>query len=314
MRTVVKVSCSGLAVKGIGPARMVALGEADVVVAGGQESMTRAPHLLPNSRKGRRMGGWEMQDSMIHDGLWEIFNDYHMGITAENLADQYDISREAQDAFAVASQQKAEKALKDGVFDAEIVPVPVPQRKGDPVIFSVDEGPRAGATVEGLAKLRPAFKKDGSVTAGNSSSINDGAAALVVTSAEYAAANGLPVMGTLRGWAAAGVDPSIMGIGPVPATRKALKMAGWELDQVDLIEANEAFAAQSLAVKKDLGWDLDRVNVHGGAIALGHPIGASGARILVTLLHAMGRRGDKRGLATLCVGGGMGVSVVVERG
>jgi len=297
----------------IDAARQVALGEADVVVAGGQESMSRAPHLLPGSRQGVKMGGWELVDSMIKDGLWDAFGDYHMGITAENLAEKYAIAREEQDAFAAASQQKAERALKDGDFAAEIVPVEVPQRKGDPVVVDTDENPRPGVTAEGLAKLRPAFKKDGTVTAGNASSINDGAAAVVVTSAEYAAQHGLPVLAVLRGWGVAGVDPAIMGIGPVPATRKALAVADWELDQVDLIEANEAFAAQSLAVTRELKWDLDRVNVNGGAIALGHPIGASGCRILVTLLHAMQKRDARRGLATLCVGGGMGVALLVER-
>jgi acetyl-CoA C-acetyltransferase len=294
-------------------ARQVALGETQVVVAGGQESMSQAPHLLPGSRQGKKMGAWELQDSMIADGLWDAFGDYHMGITAENLAEQYAIAREEQDAFAAASQQKAERALADGVFADEIVPVEVPQRKGDPVVVSVDENPRPGVTAAGLEKLRPAFKKDGTVTAGNASSINDGAAAVVVTSAAHAAAEGLPVLAVIRGWGVAGVDPAIMGIGPVPATRRALAMAGWTLDQVDLIEANEAFAAQSLAVTRELDWDLDRVNVAGGAIALGHPIGASGCRVLVTLLHGMKRRQASRGLATLCVGGGMGVSMLVER-
>jgi acetyl-CoA C-acetyltransferase len=294
-------------------ARQVALGEAEVVVAGGQESMSLAPHLLPGSRGGKKMGSWELLDSMISDGLWDVFNDYHMGITAENLVEKYGLTREEQDAFAAASQQKAERALAEGVFADEVVPVEVPQRKGDPLIVDRDEGPRPGVTAEGLAKLRPAFKKDGTVTAGNASSINDGAAAVVVTSAEHAAAQGLPVLATIRGWGVAGVDPAIMGIGPVPATRKALAMAGWQLGDVDLVEANEAFAAQSLAVTRELEWDLERVNVHGGAIALGHPIGASGCRILVTLLHAMRRRDVRRGLATLCVGGGMGVSLLVER-
>ena len=297
----------------IDAARLVALGEHDVVVAGGQESMSRAPHLLPGSRDGRKMGGWELEDSMIRDGLWDAFNDYHMGITAENLAGKYAIGRQEQDAFAAASQQKAERALADGVFADEIVPVAVPQRKGDPVMVTVDENPRPGVTADGLGKLRPAFRKDGTVTAGNASSINDGAAAVVVTSAEHAAAHGLPVLATIRGWGVAGVDPAIMGIGPVPATRKALAMAGWDLGDVDLIEANEAFAAQSLAVTRELEWDPDRVNVWGGAIALGHPIGASGARILTTLLYGMRRRDARRGLATLCVGGGMGVSLLVER-
>ncbi|MBD3222409.1 acetyl-CoA C-acyltransferase [bacterium] len=297
----------------IDAARLVALGEAELVVAGGQESMSRAPHLLPGSRDGRKMGGWELEDSMIRDGLWDVFNDYHMGITAENLAEKYGISREEQDVFAATSQQRAEKALKDGVFEGEIVPVEIPRRKGDPEVVSVDENPRPGVTAESLAKLRPAFKKDGTVTAGNASSINDGAAAVVVTSAEHAKVHGLPVLAVIRGWGVAGVDPAIMGIGPVPATDKALAMAGWTLEHIDLVEANEAFAAQSLAVTRELGWDLERVNVWGGAIALGHPIGASGARVLTTLLHGMQRRDDRRGLATLCVGGGMGVTMAVER-
>jgi acetyl-CoA C-acetyltransferase len=297
----------------IDAARLVALGEAQVVVAGGQESMSRAPHLLPGSRDGHKMGGWELEDSMIRDGLTDAFHDYHMGITAENLAAKYGISRHEQDAFAAASQQKAVQAVQDGVFADEIVPVEVPQRKADPITVAEDENPRPGVTAEGLGKLRPAFKPDGTVTAGNASSINDGAAAVVVTSAEFAAAHGLPVLARIRGWGVAGVDPAIMGIGPVPATRKALAMAGWTLDVVDLVEANEAFAAQSLAVTRELEWDLERVNVWGGAIALGHPIGASGARILTTLLHGLQRRDVARGLATLCVGGGMGVSLLVER-
>jgi len=297
----------------IDAARMVALGESEVVVAGGQENMSRAPHLLPNSRDGRKMGGWELEDSMIRDGLWDVFNDYHMGITAENLAEKYSLTREEQDDFAATSQQKAEQALQDGVFAGEIVPVEIPQRKADSLVVDTDENPRPGVTAAGLGKLRPAFKKDGTVTAGNASSINDGAAVVVVASAEYAAANGLPVLATVKGWGVAGVAPAIMGIGPVPATRKALAMAGWDLAEVDLVEANEAFAAQSLAVTRELAWDPARVNVWGGAIAMGHPIGASGARILTTLLHGMARRDDKRGLATLCVGGGMGVSLLVER-
>jgi acetyl-CoA C-acetyltransferase len=297
----------------IDAARLVALGEAQVVVAGGQESMSRAPHLLPGSRDGHKMGGWELEDSMIRDGLTDAFHDYHMGITAENLAAKYGISRDEQDAFAAGSQQKAVQAVQDGVFADEIVPVEVPRRKADPLTVAEDENPRPGVTAEGLGKLRPAFKPDGTVTAGNASSINDGAAAVVVTSAEFAAAHGLPVLARIRGWGVAGVDPAIMGVGPVPATQKALAMAGWTLDVVDLIEANEAFAAQSLAVTRELAWDLERVNVWGGAIALGHPIGASGARILTTLLYGLKRRDVARGLATLCVGGGMGVSLLVER-
>lgn len=288
-------------------------GDADLILAGGQENMSLAPHVLPNSRGGKRMGEWKMVDSMILDGLWEIFNDYHMGVTAENLARKYDISREEQDEFACASQNKAEAAVASGVFKDEIVPVEVPQRKGDPVVFDTDEGPRKGVTIESLAKLRPAFLKDGTVTAGNASTINDGAAALLVCSREAAADLGLPVLAVVRGYASAAVDPAIMGIGPAPATRKCLEKAGWTLDDLELIEANEAFAAQSLSVNKELGWDAAKINVHGGAIALGHPIGASGARIMVTLLHEMGRRRVGRGLATLCIGGGMGTAVALER-
>lgn len=297
----------------IDAARLVALGEAEVVVAGGQESMSRAPHLLPGSRDGLKMGGWQLEDSLLRDGLWDAFGDSHMGITAENLVARYGLTRGEQDAFAAGSQQKAEAAQSAGAFDAEIVPVVVPQRKGDPLVVARDEGPRAGVTAASLAKLRPAFKSDGSVTAGNSSSINDGAAAVVVADAAWAAQRGLPVLGVIRGWAVAGVEPSVMGLGPVPATRKALARAGWSLGDCDLIEANEAFAAQALSVGRELDWDAARVNVNGGAIALGHPIGASGCRILVTLLHAMAARGGRRGLATLCVGGGMGVALLVER-
>ncbi len=291
----------------------VRLGDADLILAGGQENMSLAPHVLPASRRGKRMGEWKLQDSMIVDGLWETFNDYHMGVTAENLARKYDISREEQDAFACASQNKAEAAVASGVFEDEITPVSVPQRKADPIVVDTDEGPRKGVTVESLAKLRPAFLKEGTVTAGNASSINDGAAALLICSREAAADMGLPVLAVVRGYASAGVDPAVMGIGPAPATRKCLQKAGWTMDDLELIEANEAFAAQSLSVNKELGWDVAKINVHGGAIALGHPIGASGARILVTLLHEMGRRRVERGLATLCIGGGMGTAVAVER-
>ena len=291
----------------------VRLGDADLILAGGQENMSLAPHVLPASRRGKRMGEWKLQDSMIVDGLWETFNDYHMGVTAENLARKYDISREEQDAFACASQNKAEAAVASGVFKDEITPVSVPQRKADPIVVDTDEGPRKGVTVESLAKLRPAFLKEGTVTAGNASSINDGAAALLICSREAAADMGLPVLAVVRGYASAGVDPAVMGIGPAPATRKCLQKAGWTMDDLELIEANEAFAAQSLSVNKELGWDVAKINVHGGAIALGHPIGASGARILVTLLHEMGRRRVERGLATLCIGGGMGTAVAVER-
>jgi acetyl-CoA C-acetyltransferase len=250
---------------------------------------------------------------MISDGLWDAFNDYHMGITAENLVDKYGISREAQDAFAAASQQKAVAAIEAGRFVDEITPILIPQRKGDPLAFATDEQPRAGTTAESLGKLKPAFKKDGSVTAGNASSLNDGAAAVILMSAEKAKALGLPVLAKIAAYANAGVDPAIMGIGPVSATRRCLDKAGWSIDQLELIEANEAFAAQSLAVAKDLEWDLSKVNVNGGAIALGHPIGASGCRVLVTLLHEMIKRDAKKGLATLCIGGGQGVALAIER-
>jgi acetyl-CoA C-acetyltransferase len=250
---------------------------------------------------------------MISDGLWDAFNDYHMGITAENLAEKYSLTREQQDAFAAASQQKATAAIEGGRFVDEITPILIPQRKGDPLSFATDEQPRAGTTAESLGKLKPAFKKDGSVTAGNASSLNDGAAAVILMSAEKAKALGLPVLAKIAAYANAGVDPAIMGIGPVSATRRCLDKAGWSIDQLDLIEANEAFAAQSLAVAKDLEWDLNKVNVNGGAIALGHPIGASGCRVLVTLLHEMIKRDAKKGLATLCIGGGQGVALAIER-
>ncbi|MCU1726839.1 acetyl-CoA C-acetyltransferase [Pseudomonas sp. 7P_10.2_Bac1] len=288
-------------------------GDADVIIAGGMESMSLAPYVLPGARTGLRMGNATMLDSMLNDGLMDAFNDYHMGITAENLVDKYQLTREQQDAFAAASQQKAIAAIKSGRFADEITPIQIPQRKGDPVSFDVDEQPRDGITAESLSKLKPAFKKDGSVTAGNSSTINDGAAAVVLMSADKAKALGIPVLARIAGYANAGVDPAIMGIGPVSATRTCLKKAGWSLDQLDLIEANEAFAAQSLAVSKELEWDMDKVNVNGGAIALGHPIGASGCRVLVTLLHEMIKRDAKKGLATLCIGGGQGVALAIER-
>ena len=288
-------------------------GDADVIIAGGMESMSLAPYVLPGARTGLRMGNATMLDSMLNDGLMDAFNDYHMGITAENLVDKYQLTREQQDAFAAASQQKAIAAIKSGRFADEITPIQIPQRKGDPVSFDVDEQPRDGITAESLSKLKPAFKKDGSVTAGNSSTINDGAAAVVLMSADKAKALGIPILARIAGYANAGVDPAIMGIGPVSATRTCLKKAGWSLDQLDLIEANEAFAAQSLAVSKELEWDMDKVNVNGGAIALGHPIGASGCRVLVTLLHEMIKRDAKKGLATLCIGGGQGVALAIER-
>ena len=288
-------------------------GDAEVVIAGGMENMSLAPYVLPAARTGLRMGHAKMVDSLLHDGLMDAFNDYHMGITAENLADKYQLTREQQDAFAAASQQKACAAIEAGRFADEITPILIPQRKGDPLAFEVDEQPRAGITADALAKLKPAFKKDGSVTAGNASTINDGAAAVVLMSATKAKALGLPVLARIAGYASAGVDPAIMGIGPVAATRSCLAKAGWTLDQLDLIEANEAFAAQSLAVGKELQWDMDKVNVNGGAIALGHPIGASGCRVLVSLLHEMIKRDAKKGLATLCIGGGMGVALAIER-
>ncbi|NLJ12209.1 MAG: acetyl-CoA C-acyltransferase, partial [Gammaproteobacteria bacterium] len=265
------------------------------------------------ARTGLRMGHGKVVDTMIEDGLWDAFNDIHMGITAENLVEKYQLSREQQDAFAAASQQKANAAIAAGRFVAEITPVSIPQRKGEPVIFDTDEQPRAGSTAESLGKLRPAFKKDGSVTAGNASTLNDGAAAVMLMSAEKAKELGLPVLARIVAYANAGVDPSIMGIGPVAATQKCLSKAGWSLADLDLIEANEAFAAQALSVSQELGWDTEKVNVNGGAIAMGHPIGASGCRILVTLLHEMQRRDAKKGLATLCIGGGQGVALAIER-
>ncbi len=286
-------------------------GDAAIVVAGGQESMSKSVH-AQNLRGGTKMGGVEFVDTMIKDGLTDVFNNYHMGITAENLAEQYQISRDAQDELAVASQNKAEAARSEGRFSKEIAPVTVTSRKGD-VVVDQDEYIRAGATKEAMSGLRPAFKKDGSVTAGNASGINDGAAALVLMSREEAEKRGAPILARVASWATAGVDPSIMGIGPVPATNKALEKAGWSVDDLDLIEANEAFAAQALSVCKELGLPADKVNVNGGAIAIGHPIGASGARVLTTLLHEMERRDAKKGLATLCIGGGMGIALCVER-
>lgn len=294
-------------------AQAIACGDADIIVAGGQESMSNSAHVMPNSRTGQRMGPITMVDTMIQDGLWDAFNNYHMGITAENLADKFDISREQQDAFAAASQQKAVAAQQAGRFNDEIIDIVIPQRKGDALIVNQDECPRAGITAEKLASMKPAFKKDGSVTAANASSLNDGAAAVVLASREKAEALGLTILATIKGYANAGVDPSIMGIGPVTATKRCLEKAGWTLADLDLIEANEAFAVQSLSVGKELGWDSEKVNVNGGAIALGHPIGASGCRVLVTLLHEMQKRDVKKGLATLCIGGGMGVSLAIER-
>ena len=310
--TINKVCGSGL--KAVHLAYQAVLcGDADIVVAGGQESMSMAPHALPRSRSGVKMGVWTMKDTMINDGLWCSITDVHMGNTAENIAKQYEIGREEQDAFAAQSQQRAEAAIRDGVFRDEIVPIEIPQRKGEPVIFDTDEFPRAGTTAEGLGKLRPAFDRDGTVTAGNASGINDGAAAVIVTTATRARELGLKPMARIVAFSAAGVDPSIMGTGPIPATRACLEKAGWTPQDLDLVESNEAFAAQAISVNKELGWDLSKVNVSGGAIAIGHPIGASGARVLVTLLHGMQRLGARRGLATLCIGGGQGVAMALER-
>jgi len=310
--TLNKVCGSGLKALHLG-AQAIRCGDAEVIIAGGQENMSLSNYIMPGARTGLRMGHSQIVDTMISDGLWDAFNDYHMGITAENLVAKYDISREAQDAFAAASQQKATAAIEAGRFVDEITPVLIPQRKGDPIAFTTDEQPRAGTTAESLAKLRPAFKKDGSVTAGNASSLNDGAAAVMLMSAAKAKALGLPVLAKLAAYANAGVDPAIMGIGPVSATQRCLSKAGWTLQQLDLIEANEAFAAQALAVGQELQWDASKVNVNGGAIAIGHPIGASGCRILVTLLHEMLKRDAKKGLATLCIGGGQGVALAIER-
>ena len=301
---------SGLRAVALGM-QQITSGDADIIVAGGQESMSMAPHCA-HLRSGVKMGDFQMVDTMIKDGLWDAFNGYHMGNTAENVAREFQITRDAQDAFAVASQNKAEAAQKSGRFDDEIVPVTIKGRKGDTVVDK-DEFIRAGTTLEAIAKLRPAFQKDGTVTAGNASGINDGAAAVVLMTAAEAAKRGLTPLARIASWATAGVDPAIMGTGPIPSSRKALKKAGWAIDDLDLIEANEAFAAQACAVNKDMGWDPAKVNVNGGAIAIGHPIGASGARILITLLHEMQKRDAKKGLATLCIGGGMGVAMCIER-
>jgi len=311
--TINKVCASGLRTVSLA-AQIIKAGDADTIIAGGTENMSAAPYALCKARWGARMNDDTLLDLMIHDGLWEIFNNYHMGVTAENVADQYGLTRNDQDELGLLSQQRAEKAIKEGRFKDEIVPVVIPQRKGDPKIFDTDEHPRLGTTGEGLTKLKPAFKKDGSVTAGNASGINDGAAAILVMAADKAKELGLKPMVRVVASASAGVDPKVMGLGPIPATRKALEKAGLTLNDIDLIEANEAFAAQTCAVAKDLGFNMDKVNVNGGAIALGHPIGASGARILTTLLHEMQKRPNvKRGLATLCVGGGMGAALIVEK-
>jgi acetyl-CoA C-acetyltransferase len=310
--TINKVCGSGLKAVMLA-AQAVRCGDADIVIAGGQENMSAAPHVLPGSRDGFRMGDAKLIDSMIVDGLWDAYNQYHMGITAENVAKQHAVSRAQQDEFAVASQNKAEAAQKAGKFADEIVPVMIAQRKGDPVAFDSDEFIKTGATVDALAALRPAFDKQGSVTAGNASGINDGAAAVLVMTAERAAQLGLKPLAKIRAFASSGVDPAIMGMGPVPSSRRALEKAGWKPADLDLMEINEAFAAQACAVNKEMGWDTKKINVNGGAIALGHPIGASGCRILVTLLHEMARRDAKKGLASLCIGGGMGVAMAVER-
>ncbi len=308
--TINKVCASGLRSISLA-AQMIKAGDADVIVAGGFENMSAAPYALPGARWGCRMGDSNLTDIMIKDGLWDAFNQYHMGITAENVAEKWKLTREELDAFSFESQQKAEKAIKSGRFKDEIVPVEMSGKKGV-TVFDTDEHPRFGTTLDALSRLKPAFKKDGVVTAGNASGINDGAAALVVMSMEKAKALGLKPLARIASYASAGVDPAIMGTGPIPASRKALEKAGWKAGDLDLIEANEAFASQAVVVNRELGWDTSKVNVNGGAIALGHPIGASGARILVTLLHEMKKRGAKKGIATLCIGGGQGSAITVE--
>lgn len=310
--TINKVCGSGL--KAIHLASQAILcGDASIIIAGGQENMNQAPHVLPQSRTGTRMGDWKLVDSMIVDGLWDAFNDYHMGITAENIAKKFNITRKEQDEFAARSQQKTEVAQGKDIFRDEIVPVFIPQRKGDPIKFDRDEFPRAGVTAEALAKLSPAFDKAGTVTAGNASGLNDGAAAVILMSESKARELGLEPLAYVKAYASAGVNPEIMGTGPIPATRNCLKRAGWTVNDLDLVEANEAFAAQAISVNRELDWDPDKVNVNGGAISLGHPIGASGCRILVSLIHEMKRRNSRKGLATLCIGGGQGVALAVER-
>jgi acetyl-CoA C-acetyltransferase len=310
--TINKVCGSGLKAVMLA-AQAVRCGDADIVVAGGQENMSASPHVLPGSRDGFRMGDAKLIDTMIVDGLWDVYNQYHMGVTAENVAKKHGIARAQQDEFAVASQNKAEAAQKAGKFVDEIVPVSIPQRKGDPVAFAADEFIKNGTTIESIGGLKPAFAKEGSVTAANASGLNDGAAAVLVMTAARAQQLGLKPLATIRAYASSGVDPAIMGMGPVPASRRCLEKAGWKASDLDLMEINEAFAAQACAVNKEMGWDTSRINVNGGAIALGHPIGASGCRVLVTLLHEMGRRNAKKGLASLCIGGGMGVALAVER-
>jgi acetyl-CoA C-acetyltransferase len=310
--TVGKVCGSGLKATHLA-AQAIKCGDAEIVIAGGQENMSISPHVLPNSRDGFRMGDAKLVDSMIVDGLWDAFNQYHMGTTAENVAKKYEISRREQDEFAAASQNKAEAAQKAGRFKDEIIALEIPQKKGAPVSFDTDEYVKPGTTIDALAALKPAFAKDGTVTAGNASGINDGAAAVVMMSAGAASKLGLKPLATIKAYASAGVDPSVMGMGPVPASQLCLKKAGWTVKDLDLMEVNEAFAAQAIAVNKQMGWDTSKINVNGGAIAIGHPIGASGARILVTLIHEMIKRDAKRGLASLCIGGGMGVALAIER-
>ena len=310
--TINKVCGSGLKAVSLG-VQAILLGDAEVVIAGGQENMSKSSHLLLGSRDGVRMGNASLVDTMLKDGLTDTFGGYHMGMTAENVARRYSISRKEQDKFAAASQSKASKARSEGRFDDEIVPVMVPQRKRDPVEFKVDEFIRDGVTAEALGKLRPAFDKEGTVTAGNASGINDGAAAVMLMTVEKAEALSLPILAKVKAYASAGVDPEIMGTGPIPATEQCLKKAGWTHEELDLVEANEAFAAQAIGVNKGLGWDTSKVNVNGGAIAIGHPIGASGCRIFVSLIHEMIKRDAKKGLATLCIGGGQGVALAIER-
>lgn len=309
--TINKVCGSGLKATHLAT-QAIRCGDASIVIAGGQENMSASPHVLPNSRDGFRMGDTKLVDTMIVDGLWDVYNQYHMGVTAENVARKYDISRAEQDEFALQSQLKAEAAVKEGRFKDEIIPVEIPSKKGA-VVFDTDEYPKHGSTLEALSSLRPAFNKEGSVTAGNASGINDGAAAVIMMSASKARELGLTPLARIKAYSSAGLDPSIMGMGPVSASRLCLQKAGWTHQDVDLMEINEAFAAQAIAVNKEMGWDTSKINVNGGAIALGHPIGASGARVLVTLLHEMARRDAKRGLASLCIGGGMGVALAVER-
>jgi len=310
--TINKVCGSGLKAVMLA-AQAIRDGDSDIVIAGGQESMSLSPHVLMGSREGQRMGDWKMVDSMISDGLWDVYNQYHMGITAENVAKKYGVTREQQDALALGSQQKAAAAQEGGRFKDEIVAVSIPQKKGDPILFAADEFINRKTSAEGLAGLRPAFDKAGSVTAGNASGLNDGAAGVVVMTAKKAASLGLTPLGRIASYASAGLDPAYMGMGPVPAARKALERAGWKAAELDLLEINEAFAAQACAVHQEMGWDTSKVNVNGGAIAIGHPIGASGCRILVTLIHEMIKRDARKGIASLCIGGGMGVALTIER-